>query len=398
MKFANSFARSSAALSSLILVLVLGTPLRSQNIRGRVTVSSTGEGAARPVPVKDAVVRIEAPGGVETIVSTTSENGDYAFRNVKYQKVLLTVTSQGRLVYQGILPVDGDVVKDIQLYVQLRKFTVPYDALEGWSGRLVAALPVKISGHSAVHSIQNDCEMHLGAGSPDYQGSPDGLVLEPANVCLERPSGNFTDWASFAESIQGKTVTAEGVVRIWPEHLTGGSPANPNHAIELHPLTRLSFAREIYDFSPFIYAPDGFTGSLREPLATAMLRSASVSVRRVDRVVQVSFSAGAIGNFATLDLQIDPATQISIAGGHWWQAEVQLDASPTKVQVATVEGTRIDTNLLKAPGHTKLIGRGLVLFSLSPRSLFAAAQQSQGRDVPVNEPFMLILYGGPERH
>ena len=39
--------------------------------------------------------------------------------------------------------------------------------------------------HSNVHPLEDDCEMHFGAHSDAFQGDPDGLVLEPMNVCVQ---------------------------------------------------------------------------------------------------------------------------------------------------------------------------------------------------------------------
>ena len=59
---------------------------------------------------------------------------------------------------------------------------------------------VQIEGHSKVHNIDDDCEMHFGAHTPAFQGDPDGLVLEPMNVCVQPFPGQSeqrdADWTA----------------------------------------------------------------------------------------------------------------------------------------------------------------------------------------------------------
>ena len=120
---------------------------------------------------------------------------------------------------------------------------------------------VHIEGHSPVHAIASDCEMHFGAHATTFQGSPDGLVLEPMNVCVQPFPGQSeqsnSDWTTFGNGLLNSTVSATGVPRIWPEHLNGGTASNPDHAVELHPLASITSSGATTDFT------DVFAGAYR---------------------------------------------------------------------------------------------------------------------------------------
>src|SRR5260370_33636990 len=67
-----------------------------------------------------------------------------------------------------------------------KQFSIPVSNLRDWSGTVIVSINgVKIEGHSPVHPVDSDCEMHLGAHTPNFNGSPNGLVLEPMNACVQ---------------------------------------------------------------------------------------------------------------------------------------------------------------------------------------------------------------------
>lgn len=105
----------------------------------------------------------------------------------------------------------------------------------------VRTLNVIPQGAGPVHIPADDCEIHVGAEHADQSISDFvGLVLEPPNVCKDT-SKSKTAWRAFYEGAAGKTCTAAGFVRAWPEHLDNGSGAsNPPHFMELHPLRELN--------------------------------------------------------------------------------------------------------------------------------------------------------------
>jgi hypothetical protein len=289
------------------------------------------------------------------------------------------------------------------------EFTIPLGNLRDWAGSAVATLDsVHIKGHSVVHKLDKDCEIHFGADTPAFGGNPDGLVLEPMNACIEPFPGkdvqNDADWTAFGDQITGRTVTATGVPRIWPEHLTGGgAPSNPNHAVELHPLTAIIFGEQTVDFSPDIFAGE-FRGGVHEPTALSILRNTAVTVTRSGDSADISFALngpGNIGNFTVLDVIIERASiKDDGAGSFRMNGEIFVDASNVvPVRVLTVRGSLVNEDIQRIrSGHSPRVtmAGALVLFSLSPESLVSAADRSGGAPVEVERPIQLILYGAPE--
>jgi hypothetical protein len=105
----------------------------------------------------------------------------------------------------------------------------------------VRSLDVVPQGAGPVHIPADDCEIHVGAELIDQSISNFvGLVLEPPNICKDKTKSK-TAWRAFYEGATGKTCTAAGFIRAWPEHLDSGSGnSNPPHFMELHPLRELS--------------------------------------------------------------------------------------------------------------------------------------------------------------
>lgn len=105
----------------------------------------------------------------------------------------------------------------------------------------VRNLDVIPQGAGPVHIPADDCEIHVGAQLVDQSISDfAGLVLEPPNVCKDK-SKSKTAWRAFYEGAAGKTCSATGFIRAWPEHLdSGAGDSNPPHFMELHPLRELS--------------------------------------------------------------------------------------------------------------------------------------------------------------
>src|SRR5258707_9328086 len=86
-------------------------------------------------------------------------------------------------------------------------FTVPADALKSWTDDVVVTVPAELAGHSGVHQVQKDCEMHFGGTVKGYKGTPDGWVFEPMNVCVQPFFGTAkqknADWLNFGEGLVG---------------------------------------------------------------------------------------------------------------------------------------------------------------------------------------------------
>jgi hypothetical protein len=285
-----------------------------------------------------------------------------------------------------------------------KEFSIPISNLSDWAQTVVVTVNgARIEGHSKVHPLDSDCELHFGAHSTNFQGDPDGLVLEPMNVCVAPFPGKTeqsnADWITFSNQITGTVVTVSGVPRIWPEHLSGGNePSNPNHAVEIHPLTSVAAGGKNFDFAPNIFAGD-YTGGVGEPTALKIAQNTTVSVTRVGDSAEISFQAGTIGNFTVLDIVIDRNSIVSDGAGSFrMDGVVAVDEETSApVHLVTAKGSPINDEIekLKSGRRKNISMQALVLFSLSPKALLDAANESQGTPVAVEEPIQLILYGTP---
>lgn len=281
-----------------------------------------------------------------------------------------------------------------------RQFSVPLNDLKTWADMPTATLQVRVSGYSSVHAVQNDCEIHLGGKVDSYAGDPDGWVLEPMNACLEPLPGNAiyskSAWLALGNQVTNTSVTAEGLVRIWPEHLFSSGASNPAHALELHPLLRLIAGGKLYDFSKLVYAPDGFPGGLRAETAQNILTDTTVRVTESAGTVTIDFESGTIGNFATLTVRVLCNTIKEVTNGLRMDGEVIWGHDQkVAVRLVTVAGSQINDTFaqLKKQGKITATGDFLVLFSLDPVALYNSAKQSHGRAVKVEKPLQLIVYG-----
>jgi hypothetical protein len=290
-----------------------------------------------------------------------------------------------------------------------KQFSIPVASLKEWSSNIVVTMNAKILGNSGVHAQDADCEMHFGASVEGYKGDPDGFVIEPMNICIENFFGSpkyvKSQWVTFAKSLANKSVRAAGVPRIWPEHLDTGDNAaasNPHHAVEIHPLTTMQVGSKPYDFTKFIYAPEGYEGGVSASTAESLLTDLEVGVTTDSTLAKIDFDAGRIGNFTTFEVRLRKQTSDGsdaieqLPGGHRIAGEVVLTRSKAiPVSLLTVAGTAIDDRVVKfKAGARKTITLDtLVLFSLSPAALMDAAANSRGSRVVVRKPIQLILYG-----
>lgn len=288
-----------------------------------------------------------------------------------------------------------------------KEFSIPINDLRQWASTVVITMPdVKIEGHSRVHRPEADCELHFGAHSSAFKGVPAGLVLEPMNACIapfqDEEEQRDSDWINFAKRINNTVVTVTGVPRIWPEHLTGGGePSNPDHAVEIHPLTGIAIPNaETFDFSANVFAGE-YRGGVGEPTAESIVKQTAVTVATNGNLADIDFFGGRIGNFTTLELNVEKASIVSDGAGSFRMiGEVVLaDGTTVPVRMVTAKGSPINSQIedLKRRRSAKVsLGQMLVLFSLSPEALLTAINQSSGGPVEVVMPLQLILYGAPE--
>lgn len=105
----------------------------------------------------------------------------------------------------------------------------------------IRALHVRVLGPGPVHAPADDCEIHIGAELGDATISDfANIVLEPPNVCKDNREPSRAAWRAFYNTASNRDCVAEGFIRVWPEHLSGGQlPSNPDHFMELHPMRSL---------------------------------------------------------------------------------------------------------------------------------------------------------------
>ncbi len=152
-----------------------------------------------------------------------------------------------------------------------------------------------------------------------------------------------------------------------------------------------------FDFSSFVYAPEGLTG-IKPKTARGILTHTDVRIREQDGIVQVIFESGTIGNFALVDITIDRESITEVDGSHFMDGVAVAESEqPTDVRLITVRGSDINDTIAKIKkGNRKHVSmEALVLFSLNPQTLFAAAQKSKGQEIKVETPIQLIVYGAP---
>jgi hypothetical protein len=284
-----------------------------------------------------------------------------------------------------------------------RVFSIPLDDLKTWSSKAVVSLNAEISGHSKVHKLDSDCEMHLGAKVVGYRGDPAGWVLEPMNLCVKGFGGKEgptnKEWEHWGDSLANARVRVEGVPRIWPEHLAGSSDAsNPDHGVELHPLTRVQRGNSVLECGSFIFAPEQYEGGVSEPTARKILADSDVSVTEKDGMVDVDLQTGRIGNFTMLTVSFSTDDIEEVEGSHRMDGLVVFgknDKLPARL--LTVAGSDVNAAIarLSAKKHRRVTFDALVLFSLSPEALYKAAKQSNGKQMDVQRPIQLIVYGEP---
>ena len=111
--------------------------------------------------------------------------------------------------------------------VAQRAADVPYDfALQESFVRglksansLLYSMHLKMGEHSGVHSLGSDCEMHI-AGVPDQPfGTPAGVVVEPPNLCRQKPPQGSKDWPAYVDdNIVDQDCIAVGFPRIVDAH------------------------------------------------------------------------------------------------------------------------------------------------------------------------------------
>lgn len=224
---------------------------------------------------------------------------------------------------------------------------------------------VTLGGHSRIHPLGSDCEMHVAATLPDDKafGFPSDLVIEPPNLCEIDPSGSVSDetdgWLAVFDDLQGRNCRATGFPRIFTEHATGGAGAsNPNHVFELHPATAISCDGEEHSFAKFVKIFPGMRAiSSRTAASCIANRKLQVKSDSPDRYI-FRESGGPCGNFAQIAIEsVIPETVKAPGGGHSAIAHVTADGeNSVTLKIYTLAGSDVDDWLSGTPSPITLHG------------------------------------------
>ena len=225
---------------------------------------------------------------------------------------------------------------------------------------------VQLGGHSKIHSLDSDCEMHVAATLSLDQafGFPPDLVIEPPNLCQIDPNGDVSDevdgWLSIFDDLQGKNCQASGFPRIFTEHATGGAGAsNPDHVFELHPAVSVTCDGESHSFAKFIKIFPGMR-AISPRTAASCIANRKLEVMYDSSQDRYLFreSGGQCGNFAKIAIEsILPNTVKAAGGGHTAIAHVSADGeSSSTLKIYTLAGTDIDVWLSGTPNPIGLHG------------------------------------------
>ncbi len=218
-------------------------------------------------------------------------------------------------------------------------------------GTILPTFNVTLGSHSKIHPLESDCEMHVAATlqGQDF-GFPNGLVIEPPNLCEIDPNGDVSDeadaWLSVFDDLRGKTCQATGFPRIFTEHVSGGSGAsNPDHVFELHPAVSINCGGDNHSFASFIQIFPGMR-AISPRTAASCIANRRLEVKYDPDQDRYLFreGGGTCGNFAQIAVEsVLPGTVRNPAGGHSAIARVSADGeSSTTLKIYTLSGTEID--------------------------------------------------------
>lgn len=223
------------------------------------------------------------------------------------------------------------------------------------------ATTLRMGEHSRVHPVGNDCELHVGARMPNNRviASPPGVVVEPPSVCRQRvpeitQTGNRdTAWVRFFRSVEDQTCNVTGFPRIFSEHAAGGGEggSNPDHVVEVHPVTALTCGQTTMNFIPLVKIHPGMK-KISNSSARACLEERKLFVRQRGSGTQIRYeffeegakggSGGSCGNFVVVhaDISKEYIRRLSNEGDHVALARVWVDSSgPFPLKIYTYNGT-----------------------------------------------------------
>jgi hypothetical protein len=287
---------------------------------------------------------------------------------------------------------------------------------------------LRITEHSAVHGIANDCEIHFGAKIPNNRiiASPRGIVVEPPNVCKNRvPQISQTGtigsaWTTYYDAhVINETCEVTGFPRVFSEHSTGGGGggSNPDHVVEIHPATSMTCDGETVNYLPLIKIHAGMR-RISDASTIACLADRKLSVRRKQTGSTPTYEfleegakggGGRCGNFVVVDAHMgkEYIRELTNGGDHVALARVWVgEDGPYPLKLYTYKGTVVDSAiaaLMANPDEYAELNVALHgLLTYDYFSIVQAVQDSSFNWLPASElkvyrdvprPLALVVFG-----
>jgi hypothetical protein len=284
------------------------------------------------------------------------------------------------------------------------------------SHTVLPILKVHINARTGtVHTLANDCEMHL-AGTPAGMtlGDPGSIIVEPPNLCKVKPagtSGNPSEkklrekiWPDlFDQKVIGKECEVQGFPRIFTEHASGDvTAANPNHVFEIHPALSIKCGTDEVSFDGFLKAYEGMR-HIQPSTATSCLRERKLRVRFKDDQYQFEEEGGTCGNFAIVEVtKVNPDWIRETGGGHTAISRVVADGFvPFSLKLYTLTGSDADKWLasIKANGESTTRTFLLGMFTYDYFQVLKTVRSADGDWLqpsdwtPVSFPLAFVVFG-----
>lgn len=231
-------------------------------------------------------------------------------------------------------------------------------------------MPLNLGGHSKVHPIGNDCEMHIAGTAPEELGTPGAVIVEPPNLCKQKAPapGKWESWAD--ANVKGQDCEVTGFPRIFTEHATGGQgESNPDHVLEIHPALAMTCSATSVDidFRPFLKMYKGMR-RLKDQTAAECFQHRKLFVRKNGANYEFKQDGGgSCGNFAVVSIALYKKEWVhEIHGGH--AAIVRAFAGqegPFTMKVYTLAGTEADQILAGAVSglsKSRLLVHGMITY------------------------------------
>lgn len=275
---------------------------------------------------------------------------------------------------------------------------------------------VRMNAHGPLHTLANDCEMHIGGTVQGMtMGNPPAVVVEFPNWCKFSPAGETgltfnslsAAWRSLMTTkVVNKTCEVTGFLRIFTEHASGGGTggSNPDHVYEFHPALSMTCGSETFDFRNMLSAPQGLR-RISKATAANCINGRALSVRfRNNRYEFSQEGGGSCGNFAIVEItSINLDWSFALGGGHYAFADVTADGSSTGgLGIYTMAGTPEDIWLAQAIGQGGLgntTKRLHGVFTYDWQAIFDTLLDQQGnlrkpqQWERVDFPLAMVVYG-----